>query len=108
MTTVEIELSLTQVLALQRRLERADLEIPAEGDIPDAEEWADETGSSIEDYPHEWGAEQALVEIMDAGPDEVAYVGPQPVPADEHPENRAERARQRKRNQRNNLRGSML
>jgi len=100
----ELNLDAIELNCLQNLLRRSDIDIPDEEDIPDPDEWIDpgEPGHDVEAYPHEFGAEKALVEIMNACPicgntecnRGVAYVGSSPIHADKHPEARAERARE--------------
>lgn len=98
----ELDLDSIELKCLQTLLRRSDIEIPDDEDIPDPEEWIDpdQPGHDHEAYPHEFGAEKALIKIDQAcsicGDTEcdrgVAYVGSTPIHADRHPEAKAERA----------------
>lgn len=102
-----IDLDSTEIQALQRLFDRNDIEVPDEDDIPSVAEYAEAEGIdrdlAAESYPHEFALERVLRKLGEACPvcgdaacdRGVAYVGSAMIHADQHPEARAERARER-------------
>jgi hypothetical protein len=96
----EITLDAIELNDLQNALRRSDIEVPDADDIPTFEEYHEETGKDIEAYMHDVAKDKALLKLDQACPicgdpecdRGVAYVGPNPIHADEHPEAKAERA----------------
>ena len=99
----EIDFHPAQIMAIQRILDEHDIEIPDEDEIMTADEYEAKTGN-VEDYPHQVARDLVLRKLAEACPvcgdvecnESVAYIGSRPIHKSQHPEVKAERARERR------------
>jgi hypothetical protein len=107
----EIKFSTEELKALKRIVRNSDSDIP--DDIPTTEEWVDEQAEQVDDPNRGLLAEAAPSEIAEPAvlakidqlcpvcgstecDEDIAYVGPNPIHASEHPEQKAARGRDRR------------